>query len=132
MKTEKSDVALRIKAYCQKVKEHLAYIEEIALARERGQRQFNASLCKLDEENKEQEQELSEALKKLSKEENDATLKYHGASAEVRALVDKIRYVPKHKSLPLEERLDAMERSVAKLTDEVSDLRTCVAMLMAN
>lgn len=129
MKTEKTDVALRIVAYCQKVKEHLEYIEEIALERERAQRQFNASLRELDEENKEQEQELSEALKKL-REDNNATLKYHGASSEVRALVDKMRYAPKHKSLPLEERLDAIERSIAKLSEEVFNIGKCVSMSM--
>ena len=140
MKTEKTDVMLSIEADCKKVEEHLATVEGIVLERSRIQRKFDADRQHLVDVLKQQErelyevkkqhnQELADALKQHNleladvlmhlREDNDATLKYHGASAEVRALVDKMRYVPTHKSLPLEERLDAMERSVAKLADEL-------------
>ncbi len=121
METEKTDAVLEIEAGCKKVGEHLTYITQIALDRESIQRHFDIASRELDETEKEETQNLTDALKKLSKND-DATLRYHGASAEVRALVDKTRYVPKHKSLPLEERLDAMERSVAKLANDVSDI----------
>ena len=142
MKTEKTDVALEIEADCKKVKEHLATVGGLASERSRIHHKFDADRQHLVDVLKQQERELSEvkkqhdqqfadALKQQDREltdvlmrlssNNNATLKYHGASAEVRALVDELRYVPEHKSLPLEERLDAMERSVAKLADDVSD-----------
>ena len=130
-KKMKTDVALSIEADCKKVEEHLTYLEQIALDRDTIQHQFDSGTQRLDKLHEKHEWELDEVLKHLHKDNNNATLKYHGASAEVRALVDKIRYVPKHKSLPLEERLDAMERSIAKLADEVSGIGRCVSMSMA-
>ena len=126
----KTDVALRIEADCKKVEEHLTYLEQIALDRDTIQHQFDSGTQRLDKLHEKHERELDEALKHLH-EDNNATLQYHGASTEILALVDKIRYVPKHKSLPLEERLDAMERSIAKLSDDVSDIGRYVALSMA-
>ena len=56
-------------------------------------------------------EDLDKVLEKLVKN-NDATLKHHGVSGEIRTLVNTKRYTPKYKNLRLEDRLDAMERDI--------------------
>ncbi len=130
METEKTEVALSIEADCKKIEEQFRYIAEIASDRESIQRHFDIASRELDEVEKEENQKLDKLLKHLRRN-NDVTLRHHSVSNEIRALAYKMLYVPKHKSLPLEERLDAMEQSVAKLADDVRHMRECVGELVA-
>lgn len=65
-------------------------------------------------------------------ENNDATLKYHGTSAEIRKMVDRERYKPLYKDLPLEERLDSIESDIAKIFEEIKEINVFVAACVAN
>lgn len=74
---------------------------------------------------------VNSLLRELSRED-DTTLRHHGVDPRIRNLVDQQRYTPIYKDLPLEKRLDAMEKDLCKMKEDITRLNKWVAVYCPN
>jgi len=74
---------------------------------------------------------VNSLLKELSRED-DTTLEFHGVNSRIRTLINQQRYTPIYKDLPLEKRLDAMEKDLCKMKEDISRLNNWIAVYCPN
>lgn len=107
-------------ALTQEIQSKSQYVDEQLLAMSDLQRELRSM-----------KGNLNSLLNEMSKE-NDATLRYHGVNPRIRTLIDQQRYRAIYKDLPLEKRLDAIEKDLCKVKEELERLNKWVSVSCTN